>query len=115
MNTRNIIVLLLARALLIGYSPASIAQDSSQTPSAAQNDKDKPTPEKKVVVVLEQIVGEAAALKLPENRIYVQISAGDLLWNIDEARSRALFGEAGSGIADMMRGIYPNEKRPGHY
>jgi hypothetical protein len=115
MNTRNGTALLLALAILLGYGPASLAQDSSsQTSSAAQAEKDKPTPEKKAVLLLEQIVGEAAVLKLPENRIYVQISAGDLLWNLDENRARALFGEAGSGIADMLRRIDPNDRRSGN-
>ena len=49
------------------------------------------------------MLSEAGALKLPENRVYVQISAGDLLWDRDEPRARLLFGEAGSGIAEMMR------------
>lgn len=115
MNTRNVTALLIALAILLGYGPASRAQDSSsQTLSAAQTEKDKPTPEKKAVILLEQIVGEAAGLKLSENRIYIQISAGDLLWNLDEARARALFGEAGSGIAEMMRRNDPNDRRSGN-
>ncbi|MEK6322453.1 MAG: hypothetical protein AABN33_12305 [Acidobacteriota bacterium] len=112
MNTRNGTVLLIALAILLGYGPVSLAQDSTgQTSSSAQTDKDKPTPEKKAVLLLEQIVGEAAALKLSENRIYIQISAGDLLWNLDEPRARALFGEAGAGIAEMMRRSDPNDRR----
>lgn len=115
MNTRNGTSLLLALAILLGYGPAYLAQESpTQTSSAAQTEKDKPTPEKKALGLLEQLVGEAAGLKLSENRIYVQISAGDLLWNSDEARARALFGEAGSGIAEMMRRIDPNDRRSGN-
>src|SRR5437762_3966119 len=115
MKTKYGTALLIAFAILLGYRPASHAQESpSQTSSAAQTDKDKPTPEKKAVVMLEQIVGEAGGLKLSENRIYIQISAGDLLWNLDEARARALFNEAGSGIAEMLRGIDPNDRRSGN-
>src|SRR6266850_1258547 len=115
MKTKYATALLIAFAILLGYGPASLAQDSaSQTSSAAQAEKDKATPEKKAVVLLEQIVGEAGGLKLPENLIYIQISAGDLLWNLDEARARALFVEAGSGIAEMLRRIDPNDRRSGN-
>lgn len=115
MNTRNFFALFIAFAILLGYSPASLAQDSpTQTAAAAQTEKDKPPPEKKALALLDQIVGDAATLKLSENRIYIQISAGDLLWNLDEARARALFSEAGSGIAEMMRRIDQNDRRAGN-
>lgn len=115
MKIRNITALSTAFAILLGCGPASFANNSSsQTSSPSQSEKDKPTPEKKAAVLLEQIVGEAASLRLPENRVYILISAGDLLWNIDEARARALFGEAGSGIADMLRRIDPSDRRSGN-
>jgi len=109
MNTKNGAASLLAFVLVMGWGPASFAQDP--TGQTSQQDKDKPTPEKKAILLLDQIVGEAGGLRLPENRIYVQISAGDLLWDRDEARARGLFGEAGSGVAEMMRRNDPNDRR----
>ncbi|MEK6409708.1 MAG: hypothetical protein AABN34_22520 [Acidobacteriota bacterium] len=103
MNPKNVAALLIALIILLPSVPASFARDASSQQTAEQTDKEKLTPEKKAVLLLEQIVGEAGVLKLPENRIYIQISAGDLLWDRDEARARALFGEAGVGIAEMMR------------
>ncbi|HLF85276.1 MAG TPA: hypothetical protein VI837_13965, partial [Blastocatellia bacterium] len=104
MNVKNGAALLLAFVLVLGFAPASLAHDpSGQQQSTDQQDKDKPTPEKKAFLLLDQVVGEAGGLKLPENRIYIQISAGDLLWDRDEPRARGLFGEAGSGIVEMMR------------
>jgi hypothetical protein len=115
MITRNVTALLIGFAILLGYGPASLAQESpTQTSPSTQTEKDKPTPEKKAVALLEQSVGEAAGLKLSENRIYVQISAGDVLWNLDEVRARALFGEAGSGVAELLRRIDPNDRRAGN-
>jgi hypothetical protein len=112
MNAKNGAALLLAFVLVLGFVPASLALDpSSQQQSADQQDKDKPTPEKKAFLLLDQVIGEAGGLKLPENRIYIQISAGDLLWDRDEPRARVLFGEAGSGIAEMMRRNDPNDRR----
>src|SRR5262249_728730 len=84
---------------------------SSQPQSTEQKDKDKPTPEKKALLLLEQVVGEAGALKLPENRIYVQISAADMLWDRDEARARALMVEASGGVAELMRTTSPTDRR----
>jgi len=117
MNAKNGAALLLAFVLVLGFAPVSRGQDpSNQQQSTDQQDKDKPTPEKKAFLLLDQVVGEAGGLKLPENRIYIQISAGDLLWDRDEPRARVLFGEAGSGIAEMMRRNDspndPNARRP---
>jgi len=102
MNAKKTSAFVLAFALTLGFVPVSFAQDP-QPQSSDQQDKDKPTPEKKAILLLDQVVGEAGGLKLPENRIYIQIAAGDLLWVRDEPRARVLFGEAGAGIADMLR------------
>lgn len=112
MNAKNGASLFLAFVLVFGFVPASLAQDpSSQPQSTDQQDKEKLTPEKKAFLLLDQVIGEAGGLKLPENRIYIQIAAGDLLWDRDEPRARGLFGEAGSGIADMMRRSDSNDRR----
>lgn len=104
MNAKNCAAVLIAFAIVAGFVPVSLAnQDPVNQQQPDAQDKDKPTPEKKAVLLLDQVLGDAGALKLPENRIYVQISAGDLLWDRDESRARVLFGEAGTGIADMIR------------
>lgn len=104
MNAKNSAAFLMIFAIAHGSVPASLAnQDRVNQQQPGEQDKDKPTPEKKAVLLLDQVLGDAGALKLPENRIYVQISAGDLLWDRDESRARVLFGEAGSGIAEMIR------------
>lgn len=114
MNAKNVAALVLALVLMLGFVPGSLAQDSSgqlQSTSEQDKDKDKLTPEKKAFLLLDQVISEAGGLKLPENRIYIQISAGDLLWDRDEPRARGLFGEAGSGIAEMMRRTDSNDRR----
>lgn len=114
MNSKNGAALLIIFAIALGFAPASRAnQDPVNQQQPDQQDKDKPTPEKKAVLLLDQVLGDAGALKLPENRIYIQISAGDLLWDRDESRARVLFGEAGSGIAEMIRrSESPNDQNP---
>jgi hypothetical protein len=50
--------------------------------------------ERKTFALLDEVVGSAATLKLPENRALVLSSAADLLWTRDEKRARALFKDA---------------------
>src|SRR5262245_29280776 len=112
MNAKNVAAILFVIALMFASAPSYRAQNASSQPqSTEQKDKDKPTPEKKALLLLEQVVGEAGALKLPENRIYVQISAADMLWDRDEARARALMVEASGGVAELMRTTSPTDRR----
>lgn len=111
MNAKHVARILFGIVLTIGSAPAYLAQDASSQQQSEQRDKDKSTPEKKALLLLEQVVGEAGALKLPENRIYVQISAADMLWDRDEARARALMVEAAGGVAELMRTSNPTDRR----
>lgn len=104
MNSKSGYVPVIVLAIVLAFIPTVRAQqDSSNTQQSAGQEKEKLSSEKKAFLLLDQIVGEAGGLKLPENRIYIQMSAGDLLWDRDEQRARILFGEAGSGIAEMIR------------
>ena len=93
------------------------AQDPATqlTPTGAQTDeqqqKEKEAAEKKATALLEQIVGEVQLLKLPENRIRVQIAAADMLWKRNEPRARSMFSLAGDGVAELMRGTDGNSQR----
>src|ERR1700687_2224241 len=69
-------------------SPAATAQ---QTPDPQQQQEEKLKLESKAAALLEQVITEAQGLKLPENRIRVQIAAGDLLWDKSAPRARGLF------------------------
>ena len=113
MNAKNIAVVFMTLILVLGFVSVSGAyQDPvNQHQSGDQQDKDKPTPEKKAIALLDLVLGEAGSLKLPENRVYVQISAGDLLWDRDEQRARALFSEAAGTIADLMRRSDASDRR----
>ena len=44
--------------------------------------------------MLDELIEQAPALRLPENRLWVAAFAADLLWTRDEKRARALFNEA---------------------
>ena len=117
MMTKVRITALFAGLLILSAATLSRAQDptSQLTPTDAQTDeqkqKEKEASEKKAAALLEQIVGEVQLLKLPENRIRVEIAAGDLLWKRNEARARSMFSLAGDGVAEMMRSTDGNMQR----
>jgi hypothetical protein len=109
-------------AFIIGLSILSAAtvinaQDSTSqlTPANAQTDEEKlkeqEAVEKKATALLEQVVSEVQLLKLPENRIRVQIAAGDLLWKHNEQRARSMFLLAADGVAEMIRSTDDNLQR----
>jgi hypothetical protein len=91
-------------------TPAVIVQAQTTTlpPTDEQQQKEKAALEKKALVLLDQVVVETASLKLPENRIRLQINIADLLWQRNEARARTLFSQAGEGVAEMLRSTDAN-------
>jgi hypothetical protein len=101
MKSNRTIRCLFVAATLMFAGVATRAQDATTTdPAKAQEEKAKL--ESKAITLLEQVVSEAQALKLPENRIRVQIIAGDLLWDRSAARARGFFTDAGAVLSQMM-------------
>ncbi|HEV7684502.1 MAG TPA: hypothetical protein VGO68_20495 [Pyrinomonadaceae bacterium] len=108
--TKIRIVAFVAGLLFLSAVNASNAQEpaSQVTPTNVQTEeqqqKEKEAAEKQATTLLEQIVGEVQMLRLPENRIRVQIAAADMLWKRNESRARSMFSLAGDGLAEVMRG-----------
>ncbi|HEU4796102.1 MAG TPA: hypothetical protein VFT02_10760, partial [Pyrinomonadaceae bacterium] len=99
---------LLALTLALGISYATLspvyAQDQPATqPNAEELEKEKAEREKNAYRLLDQVIDEAQALRLTENRVRVQIAAADLLWNNNQGRARSLFAMAADGVAEMSR------------
>src|SRR5258706_13765995 len=96
------VALMLASAVWAGAPDATSQSATAQpTPDALQQEE-KLKLEAKATVLLDQIVTEAQGLKLPENRIRVQIAAGDMLWDRSAARARGLLVDAGAILSQMM-------------
>jgi 3-methyladenine DNA glycosylase AlkD len=70
----------------------------------SEPEKEKPPSEleKNAIELLEQVIGETAALKLPENRALIYAMTGDALWAKDEKRARGLFRAAGGEILQVV-------------
>ncbi|MFY9620889.1 MAG: hypothetical protein WAM70_13560 [Pyrinomonadaceae bacterium] len=99
----------LIAAFLLTFASFTVAQEA--TPDAAKQQEEKAKLEAKATALLEQIVSESQGLKLPENRIRVQIVAGDLLWDRSAARARTFFTDAASIMANTMAQSDDSERR----
>ena len=83
--------------LIVSFHIFTFAQ-TSPTESKEEQEKAQKVLEKKAVAILEQVVGEAALLKLSDNRALLYASAGDVLWKRDEKRARQLFRQSAQEI-----------------
>jgi hypothetical protein len=97
------VVVMLACAGFAGaQEPSSPSATAQSTPDAQQQQEEKLKLESKATALLEQVLNEAQSLKLPENRIRVQVAAGDMLWDRSAPRARGLLTDAGSILSQMM-------------
>src|SRR5712691_4010918 len=108
MLIKRIVPFVIASGFILAVAAHSVAQDATSQPATAQASPDpqqqqeeRAKLERKANALLEQVIAEAQSLKLPENRIRVQITAGDMLWDRNAARARGLFTDAGAGLAQM--------------
>lgn len=101
---KKLIVLSLTFALFYtALAPALAQEQPAQKPTAEELEKQKEEREKNAYRLLDQVIDEAQSLRLPENRVRVQINAGDALWDKNQGRARTLFTMAGEGIAELGR------------
>ena len=86
-------------------------QPAQPQPSTEEQDKQKAEREKNAYRLLDQIIDEAQSLRLPENRVRIQVNAADLLWDQNQGRARSLFASAAEGIAELNRTQTANNNR----
>ena len=101
---KSLITSLSLLVLILGAISAA-AQETATSRTAEEQQKEKAEREKRAFTLLEQVVDEAQVLRLPENRIRMQIGAAEMLWQSNEGRARSLFSQAADGVADMLRNI----------
>lgn len=95
-------LLLGCAALVAAQDAPSTAATAQQSPDPQQQQEEKAKQEKKAIALLEQVVTDSQGLRLPENKIRVQIAAGDMLWEKNPARARGLLNDAGAMLGQMM-------------
>jgi hypothetical protein len=94
---------------LLAFAAAGLAQDATsqtataqQSPDPQQQQEEKAKLEKKAMALLEQVITDSQGLKLPENKIRVQIVAADMLWDKNPTRARGLLTDAGAMLGQVM-------------
>lgn len=109
MLIKKIATFLFVSSLVLACAALAAAQDATsqsataqQTPDPQQQQEEKLKLESKANALLEQVITEAQGLKLPENRIRVQIAAADMLWDRSAPRARGLFSDAAAILSQMM-------------
>lgn len=104
---KKLIILALTLALCFLFASPLFAQDQQANPqpssSAEELEKAKAEREKNAYRLLDQVIDEAQSLRLVENRVRIQSTAADMLWDQNQGRARALFATAAEGIAEAGR------------
>ncbi|HYV06786.1 MAG TPA: hypothetical protein VFB82_19480, partial [Blastocatellia bacterium] len=95
----------IAMVILVLMIPLAQAQSQYSSEQAAQDEaelkKARVARARKALAMVEEIVKETQSLKLPENRIRIQMGLADLLWQRDEQRALSLFNDAAAGLGEI--------------
>ena len=101
---RRLLVLILTLGIFLSSSlPIYTQEPATQQPSTEELEKQKAELKKNAYRLLDQVIDESQSLRLPENRVRIQINAGDLLWDNNQERSRSLFSMASDSVIEMIR------------
>jgi len=96
------LILLSSVSVVMAQDATSQTAIAQPTQDPQQQQEERAKLEKKAIALLEQVVTESQTMKLPENRIRVQIAAGDMLWDKSPSRARGLLTDAGALLGQMM-------------
>jgi len=105
MNKLFVLLLVLGVTFLPVFAQVQTTQQASPqpTPTTEELEKEKAEKQKNAYRLLDQIIDEAQSLRLPENRVRVQTTAADLLWDGNQGRARTLFSMAAESVAELGR------------
>lgn len=78
-----------------------LAQDAAA--NAVTQTEQQTAQQVQALKLLDEVVADASSLRLPENRLRLQFTAGELFWERDQARARALFTEAAATLTTMLQ------------
>jgi hypothetical protein len=95
-------VLFVSVTVAAAQDATSQTATAQQSPDPQQQQEEKEKLEKKATALLEQVVTDSSVLRLPENKIRVQIAAGDMLWDKNPARARGLLSDAAAMLGQMI-------------
>jgi hypothetical protein len=107
MIIQRLICLLILSLAIISSTPAQLqtsaqAPEQPNAPMTPEQQKAREELEKKALVLLDEVIGDAKAFRNPENRLIIKVAAADLLWPRNEARARTLFKEAANNLNEAV-------------
>jgi hypothetical protein len=105
-SVRTVIIVLSLVSPHLAQTPRQRLGIESPPPEPQQTEDEKKAAkelEKKALGLIDEMVAEAASLKLAENRIHILTGVSDILWTRDEERARALVREAMDQAVASMR------------
>ncbi|HEY0728934.1 MAG TPA: hypothetical protein VGD38_12740, partial [Pyrinomonadaceae bacterium] len=88
---KKLFILLLVLGITISPVFAQTQPAQQPTPTSEELEQQKAERKKNAFRLLDQIIDEAQSLRLPENRVRVQTTAADVLWDSNPGRARSLF------------------------
>lgn len=93
--------------VLLLLIPLARAQSTSQADAGREQELKRVRIERdnNALAAIEEIVREVQSLKLPENRIRIQIALADLLWERDERRARSFFSAAVASFGEITTAL----------
>ena len=101
--TVKLMVPSLLLAVLVTFSAPVRGQDQTSQPSQEEIEQQNQALKAKAYRLLDQVIDESQSLRLPENRVRMQVNAADLVWDRDQGRARSLFMQAADGVTELMR------------
>jgi len=100
---KKLFFLFLALTFVSLAVPVFAQEQTTQQPASEDVEKQKADREKNAYRLLDQVIDEAQSLRLPDNRVRIQTTAADLLWDQNQGRARSLFAMAAEGVAEVVR------------
>lgn len=92
----SFLIFLLITSIVHAQTAARETSTASAEAKKAREERDK-----KAFALADQIIRESESLRLPENRIRINIALADSLWPRDEKRARLLFKQAVAALSEV--------------
>ncbi len=102
MKSRNILVAIVCLSLCLGLCSTTALAQLQRAPKTPKLPEEQKKFQEKALAMLEELLGDAQTLRLPENRLRVLASAAEMLWPHDEKRARTMFAEATKLMAQLV-------------
>jgi hypothetical protein len=105
-SIRTVIIVLSLASSPLAQTPRQRPGTQPPQPEPQQTEEEKKAAkelEKKALGLIDEMVADAASLRLAENRVHILTGASDILWTRDEEKARALVREAMDQAVANMR------------